>query len=286
MSWYNPFSWLPQASGTYDPSDPNFASTAHDVKSPFTDLRENLGYGDAPKQPGVYGQSQFPSSPANLVPDPITGLYYDPVTGRTFTDPNGNNIVTNPNVAQQVANNYNEAAALRALASRGRTGQEQVFGQQTQLANNLNRTINDVNAPSVARVQLQQGLGQIQNQQLSGAAGFGGQNAFLAKRNALNTIATAGARANESAGLARAQEVQGAQNTLAGVLNTQGAGARDMYRTDMGAASDYSRLALEGQRGQQGMDATADKESRENKSNFIGDIINGGIGLFSPRGKK
>lgn len=249
--------------------------TAPHQNTPFGNIRDALGLGNVPHQPGVAGDTNVPTNPANLVQDPVTGMWYDPTTGRTFTDQSGTTPVTNPNIAQQVAANFQQAQALRALAGQSRAQQNQVFGQQTQLVDNLNTTIHDPNASSVARTQLQQGLGQIANQQLSAAAGVGGQNAFLARRNALNNIANATAKANEASGLARAAEVQGAQNTLAGVLNSQGAGARDMYKTDTGAAGDYSRLALEGQKGQQGMDQAADEATRKNRQTFSMGVIKG-----------
>jgi len=220
----------------------------------FNSLRDNpianALLGSPPKQqPGVGN-----TSTSALQQDPATGFYFDPTTGTTFVDPGGQQPVTDPNVAQQVAQNFNTSRQFLT-----RLGNVQ--GQEGQLAGNLQSLLTG-NAPSMAQSQVQQGMNSIAQQQLSNAAGVSGAGSPLAQLLANRNTANAQIQANNAGGLARAQELTGARNTLAGLLG-------GMANQNLGAATDYSQLAATGQAGQQGLNAATDKNNQDFNLSFL-----------------
>jgi hypothetical protein len=212
------------------------------------------------QQPGVGGAAKDPSK---LVRDPTTGLYYDPTTGTSYTDPMGQSVVTNPNVAQQVATNVQRSGVL--LNQFG-----QAFAGQTGLADSLRGTIAGT-TPSVAQTQLQLGLGGIADQQLAQAAGASGENAAMARLAAMNNTARAGIGANQAAALTRAQEVADAQRGLAGVLGAQA-------NEGLTGGENFASLGLTGQENQQGLNHAANAANAGTNASFLragGDALTG-----------
>ena len=125
-----------------------------------------------------------------------------------------------------------EELQRRAYAQAIMQQQQQAYAQQQQLAGNLMQTA-EGKGPSVAGLQLGQGLEQIQRGQLEQAAGATGQGGVLARYAAMNNAATAGAAENQQAALARAAEVAHAQQALGGVLNNESSTAANIYGTQI-----------------------------------------------------
>lgn len=121
------------------------------------------------------------------------------------------------NAAQMAATNANAASVNTAAAQPFTSG-------QMGLAANLQNTISNPNASSVAQIQQQQAFAQqmAQQQGLAAAMGRGG-NAALAARTAMNNVGGMGGAEAGAAALQRAQETATAQGQLENVLQ-QGAG--------------------------------------------------------------
>src|SRR6266576_2725613 len=67
----------------------------------------NALFGKGPQQqPGVGGPARDPSK---LVRDPVTGMFYDPTTGTSYTDSGGQVVITNPNVADRKSTRLNSS---------------------------------------------------------------------------------------------------------------------------------------------------------------------------------
>lgn len=204
------------------------------------------------KQPGVgaYGSG----NPTALVQDPSTGLFFDPTTGNTYTDPHGNQPVTNPNVAQQVAANFQARTAfLNQLGG--------VQGQQNALAAHLNNVING-KAPSVAGMQAAQGMNQITGDQLAQTAGVGGPAAPLAHLMAARNIAQAQTAANNTGAIGRVAEQNAATNQLGGLLNT-------MAGQNLEGAGTFAQNSAAGEAGQQGLNFQGNQADQERKNKLI-----------------
>ena len=120
------------------------------------------GYGAEGPPPGVAGAAQ---NGQPVVYDPGTGLYVNQATGAVSTDPAGQQVVQDPSLATQATRNL--ATSGQFLSQLGEYGKQYSGAQagENDLAGHLNATINGT-APSVAQAQLEQGLGQIQQQQL------------------------------------------------------------------------------------------------------------------------
>jgi hypothetical protein len=223
--------------------------------------------GPAP-QPGVGGPLKDPNDAGRLVRDPNTGHYYDPATGTSYMDEYGQTPVANPNVAQQVATNYANQQAFNKQLAESRAGVRGAVGGLTGLAGDYRAVINGT-APSVAQSQMRTGLETINASQLSGASGVGGDNAFAARRAALQNIAHAGLRANQDASLLRAKEVADARAGIGQAFSASGNLSQNQYGTDASAGLRSGELALSGQRGQQGMDASADAAGKAGLTGLI-----------------
>src|SRR6266436_1027645 len=139
-------------------------------------------------QPGVGTAPAV--NPALLQPDPVTHLYYDPTTGRSYLDAAGTQIVTDPNVAQQVATNVAKANALWAALPAAQQQQQQAYRAQTRAANGLGDVISGV-APSVAQSQLGAGVDAIAANANAMAAGHTGENAALSHIQAMRSASDA-----------------------------------------------------------------------------------------------
>lgn len=97
--------------------------------------------------------------------------------------------------------------------------QQQAQLEEEQLRARLTRIANG-EGPSVAGIQLGQGLEQANRASLSNSAGLTGNNGVLARYNAMQLGANQAAQENGQAALARTQEIQNANNALAGVTGT------------------------------------------------------------------
>ncbi len=231
----------------------------------FDSLRNNpisnalLGKPPA-QQPGVGN-----TATNALQKDPSTGLYFDPTSGTTFLDAGGTQPVTDPNVAQQVAQNF--TTSRQFLTRLGN-----VQGQEGQLAGNLSNLIAG-GQPSAAQMQMQEGMNSIAQQQLSNAAGVSGAGGPLAQLLAARNTANAQIQNNAAGGIARANEVTGARSALAGLLG-------GMAGQDAGVAGEYSGLAQSGQAGQQGLNAQTDANNQNFNLKFLSGVTGaaGGAG--------
>jgi hypothetical protein len=118
-----------------------------------------------------------------------------------------------------------------------------VFGAQAGLADSLNDTINNPYAQSVAREQLAQTQQANEAAQASMASGVGGQNGFMARRNAANNVAGLNAKAGQDAALLRAQETAAAQQNMGAVLGNMQSGATGMYGKNTDAGAQYANTS-------------------------------------------
>lgn len=100
--------------------------------------------------------------------------------------------------------------------------QQQVLMKQLGLADNLNNTITNPNATSVAQLQLQKATAANESAQASQASGLGGADAAVARRNVGYNTATLGGGEDLAAALTRAQEVATAQGQEGSVLSSAG----------------------------------------------------------------
>jgi len=232
-----------------------------------------LGYGASPQQPGVGGPAKDPSQ---LKLDATTGMYFDPTTGTTYTDASGSTPVTNPNVSQQVAANFGVSRELLGRTAASDAEHQQVMGGQNKLLGQLDNTITNVNAPSVAATQLAINNNKNASNALGNAAGVGGANAFAARRQALNSIATGNASAAQSAALARAAEVASAQQQKAGILGQQSTSGNQRYATDAASAAKFADTAQTGQEAVQGLNQKAKDKTQENDQEFGKKLIGAG----------
>ncbi len=221
-----------------------------DLPNPFSALRSAVhGAKDIYNSTQVPGQPPVtagpPANPAQFIRDPTTGLYYDPTSGKTYTDASGTQLVTNPNVAQQVAQNVQRANSLFATATQG----------QNQLIGDLQGVVNGTAGPSVAQTQLGTGVDNIAASANAMAAGHTGENAALAHIQAMRSAADAAAKANQDSAMLRAKETADARSQLGNVLGQQ---------QDTGAA--YAGLGEKGQAENQGLvEKTAEKNADANK---------------------
>lgn len=220
----------------------------------FSDVGRRLGItgGTGTSAPGVGGPRGTGGGGSPFYYDQATGLYYDPNTGTSYSDPGGNYPVTNPNVAQQVAANFKTAHGFLGDLSGMEAERRAAAGDMSALSQLLTRQVQG-QGPSVAGTQAAIGLGQIANQQLSGAAGVGGAAGPLAQMLAQRNIARAQIGANQAATLGRVQEQLGAESALANVLNARANSASTAYGQTGQLGLGYSNLAEGGQEAQQGL---------------------------------
>lgn len=192
-----------------------------------------VGQGEHPGDPwskgNVYGKGNMnQTQPAtttqpvnNIMYDPLTGLYVNKANGMVSTDPAGKAPVANLSTAQLAARNvaisqgfYNRLGNLNTSFDQNQAG--------------TNAALTDTNnviagkTPSVAGIQLQQGLGQAAARQEAEASGVGGVNGALARQNAAQNIARLQVKTNQDAALLRAQEIEGARQQRNTLLNNQG----------------------------------------------------------------
>lgn len=202
-----------------------------------------LGHTFGPEDVKGPGNAPTGAPQGPLVFDPVSGLYRDPTTGTSYTNPDGTGGVHNPNAATLLAGNAATGAGLLNTLGGYADREANTYGQQQGLADSYKRTINDPNAPSVAHMQLVQGLGNIANEQQSMASGHSGEGGALARTNAAANIARAQVGANQTAALQRAKEVADAQTGLGATLGSMNNESQGIYGTNLGAAHGFESLA-------------------------------------------
>ncbi len=233
---------------------------------------------DNPQQPGVGAGAAV--NPATLQRDPTSGIYYDPATGRSYTDPAGTQVVADPNLAQQTAANFQRAGGFFGKVGATDATLDAVNTGQNQLGATLDRTINDPNAPSVARAQLAQTTDANGRQILGTAAGVGGANAYDARRAALSTLAGANTAAVGNAAVLRQKEVADATGARGALLGQQGQQAQARQNTNVGAGIDLAKTASGAQTSQQGLNQKTDAENQQKDQKYLGAGLSflGGLG--------
>lgn len=231
----------------------------YDYLNPIYDANQLLSGGGSaiPAQPGVGSRAEDPS---RLVQDPTTGMFFDPSTGTTYTDATGLTPVTDPNVAQQVATNFQRSNAFM-------NGLQQTQQQQGQLAGTLQAAANG-QGPSVGGAQLTQGLGQAANQQLAIAAGANGASGPLAQMLAARNIGNLATGTNQSAAIVRAQEAEAARQQLGQLLQNQAT-------TNLTGATQFADTAASGQAAQQGLTQKAKEDNATNGMKILGAAFSG-----------
>lgn len=257
--------WIKDKGKTVVPGTDNFFNIA----DPANITGQN---GDkVPAQPGVTANGE--SSFTDLKQDPVTGLYYDPTTGNVFNSPHPypENQVVNPNVAQQVASNFQQSQAILGGVTQARANASTANAGQAQLVGDLNGVISG-SAPSVAGTQLAGTLGGIQRTQSALASGQGGANAFAARRAAAQNIGNAQQAASQHAAQLRAQEVANAMSAKGTVLNSQATNANTQAAQDIAGGAEFAGLASKGQQAQQGMNTDAETKYAEAEAKRKGGI--------------
>lgn len=253
----------------------------------FNSLRDNpitnfiLGSG-AGNQPGVgaYGSG----NPSALVRDPQTGLYFDPTTGNTYTDPQGNQPVADPNVSQQVAANFARSSGFLNNLSTFDAAQKDTIAGQGALEQVLRDRVAGKGA-SLAGMQLQAGQDNIARQELAQSAGVSGAGAPLAQLAAMRNTGSASIAANNAAAVARVKEEQDAANALSNLLAQRANAANTGLQTNIGASTNFANLAMSGQSGQQGLDAAA-AAARAASAEKFGYALLKGVSSGTPVGTK
>jgi hypothetical protein len=149
---------------------------------------------------------------------------------------------------------YNDAYQRQSAASRG-----------------FDSVINGT-APSVAQTQLQQGVGQIAQQQLAQASGATGQNAAIARIAAMQNTGAAQAQANQAAAVQRAMEIDQARRAKAAISGQQAGEAGSMYGANLSGAVGFSSPAVTAS----GQDAAIKQKEEEANRAFWSNIIKAG----------
>lgn len=221
-----------------------------------------------PTQPGVGGAR--PQDAWALQPIPGTNYSYDPVTGQTYLNgTDGTQVAAAPNLAQvgagaqatqqgflgQQAQAVQQAAATRA----GQGGLAADY-----LATIAGRT------PSVAGLQLSQGLNQIGQQQQSQAAAANGQNAFAARRAAAMNTARAGIDANGQAAILRAGETNAARTGLANLYGQESQADTAANKIASDTSLGYGNLTERAIGDREGVNQKAQEDNAKNNQNLFG----------------
>lgn len=230
----------------------------------------NFIFGAGPQQqPGVGGPAKDPSK---LMRDPVTGMFYDPTTGTSYTDAGGQVVIANPNVAQQVATNAQRATAF--LSQLGGLEQERKAEQEKQqaLEGHFNAVLSG-NAPSVAEMQAR-GLAQAgASQQLAQVAGASGASSPLAALMAARNTGQVYANANNAGAMGRVAEETAAGNALNALLANEAANTQRATDTTAGLGMHLTDTAATGQEAQQGLNRQADKEKAADEKSFGGGVL-------------
>lgn len=222
----------------------------------FFGLRQEVAAPQGPAGVDANGAGQATQKFLQKQPN---GTYVDTSTGLAYSDQYGQELISDPNVAQQAQAQtairqqlLSKLAASDEAESRAASGQSNLVGQ-------LDATING-SAPSAAGIQLGHSQGAVERTQLALAAGASGGNAFAARRQAAANIANAQVQNSNSAALLRAKETADAQGLKAGVLGQMAAGAAQKYSTDLSGANTFDRNASDSEQFQQKQIAEHNKQ--------------------------
>lgn len=147
----------------------------------------------------------------------------------------------------------------------------QAYQQQGAVSRGYDAVINGT-APSVAQTQLQQGVGQIAQQQQAQASGATGENAAIARIAAMQNTGTAQAQANQAAAVQRAIEIDQARKAQAGIAAQQAGEAGSMYGANLSGAVGFSSPAVTGA----GAERTAQQKEDEATKAFWSNLIKAG----------
>jgi hypothetical protein len=207
----------------------------------------------------------------SIISDPNTGLYIDNVTGQVYMDPGGEQLSTNPDLNSQAQRNMQIANRLFANYGADQARYRQVFSDQAELARGLDRVIRG-SAPSVAEMQLQEGVEAGRRSAESMAAGATGANAPLARYAAITSAGDQAAEANAAGARARVEEVANATRTKAGVLGQMGTEANQSGAINVQGATAAGQTAEHATEKQ----AEIDQREREKWMNFTANLINAG----------
>ena len=247
-----------------------------------------IGLSGTPNQPGVPGVGTGPAKDPSILQPTQNGQFYDPTTGTTYADANGTTVVAAPNTAQQVA-----GATGNSQSILGRNGVQDArsagaYNGQKAFGEDLNQVIRNPNAPTVSTSVMNQALGNIDRQQLSGIAGEGGANAASARRHALDTMGTLDLQAAGAGAVARAQEATGARQAQATNLQNMAGNANEATGINTSAAGAFSNQALQGSIAnqntlteQQKINAGVDTGNMQQKQGFLGDAAGGAMKAFA-----
>jgi hypothetical protein len=164
----------------------------------------------------------------------------------------------------------NSQAILNRVATQDQRSDAAYNGQQA-LSGDLENVIRNPSAPSVAQQQLNQTMGNIDRQQLSGVAGVGGASAAGARQQAFQNLGNLDLQAAGQGALLRANEVAAARNSQANVLQGIAGNANTATGQDLGTATDFSQQAMGGATGNQ----AAAQASKTSNQNLILGTLNG-----------
>ena len=155
--------------------------------------------------------------------------------------------------------------------------QNQLYGQQQGLYNQFGEMAAG-RGPSLAQLQLQQGLQNAQAQQMAGAASMKGTNASLAQRQAGQNQAMMGANANMAAAQTRMQEQFGAMGAQAGLAGQMAQQQQGMLGTAGGLQQGQNALGLQNFQGAQGINAGVAAQNANINAGLAGGLIGGVAG--------
>lgn len=185
-----------------------------------------------------------------------------------------------PNVAFQARQNYQTGQRLLGNLDAAQSEHNQALAGQNRFLTQLDNTINNPNASSVAQTQNVMANDASARQQLGAAAGVGGPNAFAARRQALQAIGQGNVGTNQTAALLRAQETANAQQQKGGLLGQMSGAADRSYGMNLQGAHGFAGLAERGQESQQGLNKKIEDENRDRDRAWNGKLIEGGTKLL------
>jgi hypothetical protein len=216
-----------------------------------------------------------PPSTKNLVAMP-DGSFYSPDNGQTYhRTPDGSFASTaTPNVAQQVGANASRAAGFYGQVPGYDAREAEAYGREASLADTLNAVAHG-QGPTVAGTQLAIGQDQAARQQLAQAAGASGNNAALARMNAMGNTAQLQAQTNQAASLARAQEEANALNQLAGVTSAMTNQSQAAAGQKINAGNAVNTLAMQGETAREGLTEKANEADAQNNTGVMDKLFNG-----------
>lgn len=258
-----------------------------------------LGLGGVKKQtsgvPGVGGPSTGTivvdangnRRDSSLQPQP-DGTFLDPATGTRYADATGGTPIAAQNTAQQIAGsatnsqdflNRNETQDQRSSAA---------YNGQKAFEGDLNDVIRNPNAPTVSTAVMNQALGNIDRNQLSGIAGEGGANAAAARKQAFMNMGNQDVQAAGQGAIARANEVSGARTALGNTLQQEAGNANEATGQNIQGAGAFANLGMQGSVANQNaldeqakINAGVDTGNMQQKQGFLGGLAGGAMKAFA-----